>query len=465
MKALIKLLVTLALVAGAYMTAKKMIESKPAPRSKQPRTAIPIVDASHFKPGSHAPKIKSFGTIRAYDQTTITSQVSGRITELSSTFRTGARIKAGEFIAQIDQADYKAAFARESANLINAQRTLAEEEVRSKQAKEDWLLSGRKLEEASPFVLRTPQRAAAKANVSSAMAAVEKAQTDLKRTRIEAPFDAIVQSRDVSKGRFVNAQAPIGSLLATDKVELRIPLTTRHLQRLASNKLPFPITLTDPQRSNVTWQASVTRIDPNVDPTNQVSYYIAEVTKPFADPTRTLNVGTFVNASLSTKAINGCYALPDAAIVNDSFVWVATLSKKPTEMEGEKDSTPKKQQNSKGKDKGNKKDKKGGVGQSNLPLYSLRKVDVETLFSAEGLVYCKLIDKDITLDGSHLIVTRPLTSFREGIEVRVKNAKQPEQPETSEKSAPNGPSDKKSSNPKRQDERENHPKRQQAAAH
>ena len=217
MKTIVKIIVPVLLVVLAYLGAKQMIASKPELQSQQPAAVIPQVSTIKVSPDTHSPPIKSFGTVQSYFETTLTPQVAGSITQVSPLFRVGQLVKKGDILATLDNSDYLAILARESANLANNQRQLEEEKIRAKQARSDWKASGRALESASSFVLRTPQLTAAKANVTSSEATLKKAQIDIERCSITAPFDAIVTSRNASVGNFANQQSPLGKLIATEK--------------------------------------------------------------------------------------------------------------------------------------------------------------------------------------------------------------------------------------------------------
>jgi len=146
------------------------------------------------------------------------------------------------------------------------QSALDEEVVRGKQAKGDWVTSGRSLDKASDFVLRKPQMAAAKANIEVAKVEIDLAKINLARTKIRAPYAAIVTARGASLGNVANSQTSLGTLVATDKAEVRIPLTPEQMQRVVFSEDNQPeILLMDPNNSKLKWPAKLTRMEPVVD--------------------------------------------------------------------------------------------------------------------------------------------------------------------------------------------------------
>jgi RND family efflux transporter MFP subunit len=261
--------------------------------------------------------------VQSYFETQLTPEVNGKITFVSPKFRVGEMINKGEVLATIDDSDYQAALATRKATLTLQESALAEEVIRAQQAAEDWKASGRELSSASDFVLRKPQLSAAKANIDAAQTAIDKAEVDLTRTQIKAPYDAVITSRNASLGNYATAQNSLGTLIATDKAEVRIPLTAEQMKRIHfSGNKPLQLTLTSPSKPNLEWLAKLTRMEPTLDPQNQVSYAIATIENPYTNEVAPLPVGSFVNVSIPATEITDAYQVPESALVNDGYVWL-----------------------------------------------------------------------------------------------------------------------------------------------
>jgi RND family efflux transporter MFP subunit len=374
MKIALKIILPIAILIAAIMGFKFLGSLKPTPKSRQPAPVVPIVELVKVSPADHSPPVLSYGTVSGYFETDLTAQVSGVITFVSPKFRVGEKAEAGDLLVKIDPRDYDAALAREEANLTVAERTFAEEEILAEQAAGDWEASGRDISKASDFVLRKPQLAAAQASIASAKASIAKAQADLERTEVRAPFDAIVTERSASPGNRADTQVVLGTLVSTERVELRLPLTARQAARVA---LPTNAKLTSPLKPGVEWEATLVRMDPTVDAQNQVVFAVAEVSDPFAEGKEPLPVGIFANASIEALPIGSSYELPEAALVNDSYVWKVNA-------EGE-----------------------------------LVRVEAERLHSHGGSVFVKMEEG---VDGELRIVSRPLSNFKAGMKVKTEDS-------------------------------------------
>ncbi len=370
MKAALKIIIPLGIIVAAFIGYKILANLKPEPESRQPPPVVPVVELIRVSPEDHRPPVLSYGTVTSYFETALTPQVSGVITYVSPKFRTGEKISTDLLLVKIDPTDYESALASQQSNLTVAERTYAEEEIRAEQAAGDWKASGRALSSASDFVLRKPQLAAAQANVESAKAAIAKAQADLDRTEVRAPFPAIITARSASPGNQANSQTSLGTLVSTDKAEIRLPLTASQALRVV---LPTEAELTSPLKPGITWKAKLVRMEPTVDQRNQVVFAVAEIDDPFADTGTPLQVGIFANASIEGAVIENSYRIPEATYVNDSFLWV---------MDGE------------GK---------------------LEKVEAERLHTHGGFVFVRTEGDG---RGELQVVSRPLSNFKAGMKVK-----------------------------------------------
>ena len=377
MKIILRIALPLLLLFAAVGIAKKLVDSKKPPQKQQLKANVAEVRVSLVDPELHAPPIESYGTVRSFFETKLTSQVAGKITAVAPEFRVGTHVTKGTVLAQIDPTDFQAALTREEASFSTYQSTFSEETIKSEQAREDWLASGRTLTKASPFVLRIPQLNAAKANIAASEAAINKAKADLERCNIKAPFDAVISERSASLGAYASAQSTLGSLISTELVSVRLPLTPEQSQRL---ELPAPhlkaqtITLSSPVKPGVLWSAELVRTMPSVDANNQVTYVIAEIQQPYAGK-QPLSVGTFVTAEIPAKPIEKSISVPEAALVKDAYVWLVDSE------------------------------------------YTLVRADVNRIASRQGQSFLSLIDPKI--EPPYRVVQRPLTNFRNGTKVKV----------------------------------------------
>ena len=236
----------------------------PAPPPRPVQT-VPLAEGTGIR------SVLLIGQVESSQQATIRAQTSGIVQEIR--VQPGDRITPGALLAVLDDTDQKLALARAQAQLAEARSQLArleagtrreiiarrQAELRSAQAREKeatdnfkrasesvrkGAITERALVEAKAAVDDAagtrasaeaalaeaeagplPEEIAAqRANVAAAQAAVHQAQLAVERTRIKAQSSAVVQTRLVSQGDYVQINAPIVTLIASDRLEVFLAL-------------------------------------------------------------------------------------------------------------------------------------------------------------------------------------------------------------------------------------------------
>jgi RND family efflux transporter MFP subunit len=373
---IVNLLVAPLVVVAAVLIAVQFIKTRKTRPPKKPPVVVARVAFTKISPETIIPVIKTYGNTRSFLTTTLASQVGGELLRIAPEFQAGRTIVKDQLLVEINPADYEAVLAERQSAAANARRALAEEQTRSQLATEDWIASGRKLADATGYTLRKPQLAAAEAAVEAAEAVVRKAELDLKRTRILSPFDAVVESRTASPGNIVTPGAPLGVLIARERLEVRLPLTPQQVNRLRlarAGTTDLTATLTTPTVPGATWEAAINRIEPAVDLKNQSLWIIGEVEEPFAKPEAFLPVGAFVNATINGAPLENVLRFPEVTVVEDAFVW--TIS----------------------------------------PDNTLTKQAVEVVYSQDGMILVRIADPLFAFPLK--VADRPLSSFKENQKV------------------------------------------------
>lgn len=266
-------------------------------------------------------RIVTQGNVRAHDQITLNSEVAGRITHISPSFEDGAFFKAGEVLVKLDTADFEAALANAEAQVARTTSAYMLETAQADVARANW----EKLEldeEPDPLVLRQPQLKQAEANVKSAEAQLGRAQRDLERTSIRAPFDGRVRQRSVGLGQAIRINSSLGTIFASDYAEVRLPISGEDLPLLALPEdvgdPPVAVELRDalnPENEN-SWQAQIVRTEGTLDANSLELFAIAQVNDPFGLTTGKppLRIGQPVTASVSGKVMKDVMAIPRIAV-------------------------------------------------------------------------------------------------------------------------------------------------------
>ena len=338
MKDFLKFMLPLILIAVSVLVVVGLVTYQNAQRAERKPEAnkAVLVDTIEAEVISLNFTVNSQGTVRPRTETTLVSEVSGKVISVAPEFVAGGFFRQGEVLLQIDPSDYQAGLKRAEAALASRKAKLADETARSEQALKDWQNMG-KQGQPSDLGLRKPQMADAKANVSAAEADVQKARRDLERTRITVPYDGLVRQKLADIGQYVSPGTRLGVTFAIDTAEVRLPLTHNDLNYLdlpseteVKNKdKPFPPVTLSEERSGERsqWQARIIRTEGVVDETSRVIYAVAQVTDPYGvlgqSHQQELKIGTFVNAEIQGLSADNVVVLPRFVLRADNTVLVA----------------------------------------------------------------------------------------------------------------------------------------------
>lgn len=248
------------IVAGALAIVWIFSTEPTAERETAVRESAMLVDVTRPEAGTFRPMIRATGTVRPSRDVTLRPRVDGEVVEIAPDFVPGGDVSAGETLIRLDDDDYRTALAQRRSELEQALASLDIEIGRQEQAESELAQFGRELSaERRARVLREPQRRSAEAVVASARAALQRAELNLRRTTIDAPFDAQVLSRSVNLGSQVAAGDALGRLVGTETYWIELSVPVSQLPWLIVPTLDgeegSPVTI----RNRTAWPEGVTR--------------------------------------------------------------------------------------------------------------------------------------------------------------------------------------------------------------
>ncbi|MDH5880748.1 efflux transporter periplasmic adaptor subunit [Vibrio cyclitrophicus] len=358
----------------------KSIAVKILPVSQQQQVSVVAATL-----GDYLAEVVGYGEAKSRYELMFSTEVSGRVEAISSQFETGQVIGKGEVIANIDSTSYQQAVTEAKANVAQAQLDLLEEQREGEQAKSEWKRSGLSGEPDSPLVLREPQLAQVTAALENAKLELAKAEQDLEKTTLVAPFDSLVVSRDVQPGSYAQTGTQIATLYSIDEVEVSVPLSESQWLSLPNSdnsqlkQQPWPVTLSSSD-GQFQWQGYVERVEQHLQQDTRQRSLIVKVDNPL-EQQKDLYPGTFVKATISGKRLTQLWQLPASAISQQGDLWFV--------------------------------DANGQLSKSNA--------NVE--FEKGGLIYVdptKLNNPNVSNSDSVQVVKRPLSSFKVGMIVLAK---------------------------------------------
>lgn len=322
MKTLLRRLSPFFILLLFIVGAALLMKTKEAPEQKPENMPIPIVDITLVKQQTISFNLPSYGTVSPKNKTQLVTEVQGRILTISPQFVAGGIVKKGEQLAQLEPSDYEADLMQAEATLAQATAALNEEIARGEVAKIEFKGYDKGLP--PELGLRIPQLKKEQANVKYAQAALARAQRNLERTVIRAPFDGIIKARNVDLGQYVTLGTNLGELYDTRIAEIRLPISNDDLAYLGSVDNPdTEVTLSASLAGKMnSWKGNIIRSEGVIDADNRMIYLVAEIKDPYlrehhVKGSLPLKYGSFVNAHIKGRTVDGIVKLPRHVVRNE----------------------------------------------------------------------------------------------------------------------------------------------------
>ena len=334
----IAILVGCVLFAGfLYMTPAQVSETSPE--------VIPVaVRVAQVELDSVRLIVESQGKVQAAQLANLSAPVAGPIEWISPAMQAGGYVEAGQVLLRLETSDYEIARARSRAAMQQAQAEVNHANTdleRMKELTKQRLASDSQLQDA----IRTADVNAAR--LADALASVRQTELDLERAEIKAPFNAIIETREVELGQYVNRAQSVAILYGADEVEVRLPLAIRQLGyldiplgtrgELVGNAAPDVLLTGFYGGEEHHWQGKLVRTEATIDPNSNTVQAIIRVQQPVAGDTKLsrlsteqipLPIGLFVQANIVGKEAEDMIALPRSVIRNNSQVLVVDAENK-----------------------------------------------------------------------------------------------------------------------------------------
>jgi RND family efflux transporter MFP subunit len=337
-----KILLPIVIIVVTIALMMIIFKNPPTTKKAKPSKAAQItVVTTTLSPEYYQVIVQSFGTVKPRTQSVLFAQVSGQVNKVSEQFRAGGFFEQGDMLLQLDDRDYRAEVKIAQASLMSAKQNMQEEGARVKQAKADWKRLGNG-QTPNALVLRQPQYQAAKAQVLSAQASLDKVNLSLERTIIVAPYAGRILSKSVDIGQVISSNTQLATIFAVDYVEIRLPIKNKDLPLM---KLPEEYRNTHVQSkgqgrdssmiSNVVissdlmgeqvWQGQIVRTESAIDEMSQQLYVVAQIIRPYDseyNPGAQIKMGQYVTANITGRKVENALVIPNSAIYQGSYVYI-----------------------------------------------------------------------------------------------------------------------------------------------
>jgi RND family efflux transporter MFP subunit len=331
-KALVALM-SLAVIVTAVGIAVFLIFSKPKTIRRHPHNKMnPLVSVISVRPETHTVTVRVMGTVIPAKELTLKSRVTGEVVRMHPEFTEGGLLQKGDEVLRIDDLDYRLIVAQKQSAVADARYALKLEMGRQEIARREWqLLNGDNPAPAgdSELALRKPHLEKAQSDLIAAEAELEAARLQLARTKIHAPFNAIVRSTLVQQGSQVTPQENIATLVNTDTYWIQASIPVDQLQwidipgRAASMGSEVVVRYQD----GAVRTGRVIKLLSDLEKQGRMARLVIRIadplslTSPEAEAPAML-IGEYVQADIQGRHIPDAYRIPREALRERSRVWV-----------------------------------------------------------------------------------------------------------------------------------------------
>jgi RND family efflux transporter MFP subunit len=298
-----------------------------------PDVVVPLIRALRVEPQSVTFVVRAHGTVVPRNESDLVPQVSGEVIWVSPALVPGGFFAAGDPLVRIDPVDYEVDVESARAALARAES----EHARARKERErQRRLADRSIASESRIDDAVNALHVAEAGEREARARLARAERDLDRTELRAPYDGRVRRESVDLGQFVTRGSEIAKLYAVDYAEVRLPVPDRQLAfldlslapRLDEEPLIGPLVELRAEFAGVehTWTGRIVRTEGEIDPKSRMVNVVARVEDPYgrddSAETTPLAVGLFVDAEIQGRRVEDAFVLPRAALRDEDRVLI-----------------------------------------------------------------------------------------------------------------------------------------------
>lgn len=324
-----KIIYPLAVLIAGTAIALLVATSEPEMPTQAREPVLRTVRALQVSVGDEHLVITSQGPVEPSSQSELIPEVYGRVEWISPSLVGGGVFSEGDVLLRIDAADYETALQRAAAA---NERAEVEAEFNRDELRRLQKLHAQKL--ASESQLDSAARASrvAEATLMESRAALEQARRDLARTELKAPFDGMVRNEKVDLGQFLSRGTSIGTIYATDYVEVHLPIAAdqmrflgipmAHRGQIPEGQRP-PVTVSaEFGEVSLIWEGELVRTEAEIDQRSRMIYGVARIeNKPTGD-SPIIPVGLFVQAEIQGRLVENVVRLPRSAMRDNNQVLV-----------------------------------------------------------------------------------------------------------------------------------------------
>ncbi len=314
-------LITLAVLIVSLGYTAYAIDNRPEPEKYLESQRRMLVTVETVKLGTYQSVVFSNAEVRPKYELNLSSELSGRIEQVHSSFESGRVLPKGSTLIEIDELRFRQDLALAQQNVAQANLNLQLEKQEGQQALLEWQdseLNGK----ADDLRLRKPQLKLAQAQLAQAKVALQLAQENLVKTKVQLPFDAVIAERLVAPGQFLQSGQVVATLYSADDFELTVMLKPSEWKLLfgdGKQELDARRIKLSSEQGEI-WYAKIDRAGQSYDRQTRLRPLVLKVLNTPSQSVAVLS-GDFVSVEIPGLNKAGLLAVPASSVSSQGDVW------------------------------------------------------------------------------------------------------------------------------------------------
>lgn len=330
-----RIVVPCVILAAGVLGFSAFILTRPEVERRQTESVAPLVRTVIVEPKSIHLTVAAHGTVEPSIESELRSQVDGEIIWVSPKLAAGGFFETGEPLVRIDATDYEHEL--EAARAARDRATSALSRATREHERQQRLVSQSAASVSHADEARDEFRSA-DAALREARVRIGRAERDLARTQLAAPYAGRTREKIVDIGQFVRRGDDLARLYAIEYAEVPLPIPDSELAFIdllhpfrdvgRDESIDGPVVHLRADFAGVPseWTGHLVRTAAEIDARSRTVTVVARVDDPYGrspdGPSLPLPVGLFVEAEIEGREIPAAVVLPTTALRDDERVFV-----------------------------------------------------------------------------------------------------------------------------------------------
>jgi multidrug efflux pump subunit AcrA (membrane-fusion protein) len=311
----------LTILIGSFVLSGALSSMKEPPEVKIPEEIKKYVKTERVKYTSIPTEVMAFGRVKSAQSLDLIAEVSGRMNATSISLKEGQRFNRGALLYKIDDREARLNLQSQKSNFLKELAAiLPDMKIDFSDNYEAWskyfsaIDINKPLPELPKYANDKEKTFLATKNIFSSFYTIKSAEVNLNKFSFYAPFGGVISTVDLQSGSFVNPGNKIGTILRSDKLEMKVDVSVSDIDWVEMGSQAQVVT-----ESGTVWEGKVARIGEFVNQNTQsIDVFIAIN----SDKDRKIYDGEYLRSIIPGRQVESGMLIPRSAIFDGNKVFV-----------------------------------------------------------------------------------------------------------------------------------------------